>query len=285
MKKDNNKIVIYQAKSGALELRADIARDTIWATQMQIADIFNTERLVITKHIKNILKSEEVNEKSNVQKMHIAKSDKPVAFYSLDIILSLGYRVNSSKAIAFRQWATKTLRQYITEGYAINRNRIAENYGQFIEAVENIKKLLPAGAQIDNANVPELVSAFADTWLSLEAYDKDKLEISGVTKREIALTAEKLARVLSEFKSVLMEKREATELFGKERQYDAVAGIVGNVMQSFGGKKLYPTAEEKAAHLLYFMVKNNPLLMEIKEAERTRSFGFYAKPKFWTLPV
>src|SRR3989344_4521490 len=164
IKKENkaikNKVIIYQAKNGAIELRGDFTRETIWATQAQITEIFSIDRTVVTKHIGNILKSKEVDEKSNVQKMHIANSDKLVAFYSLDIILAVGYRANSARAIEFRQWATKTLRQYIVDGYAINKHRIAQNYEQFLEVVENMKTLLPASGAIDAQSALELISAF-----------------------------------------------------------------------------------------------------------------------------
>ena len=116
-KKIKNEVIVYQTKTGAIELKSDFKKDTIWATQIQIASIFNIDRTVVTKHIGNILESKEVDQKSNVQKMHIANSDKPVMFYSLDIILAVGYRANSARAIQFRQWATKTLRQHITKGF------------------------------------------------------------------------------------------------------------------------------------------------------------------------
>src|SRR3989338_8954781 len=147
MKKKNlkNRVVIYQAKNGAIELRGDVQKETIWATHAQITEIFNIDRTVATKHIGNILKIKEVDEKSNVQKMHIANSDKSVAFYSLDIILAVGYRANSARAMQFRQWATKTLRTYIVDGFAVNKNRIAKNYAQFLGVVEDIKKLLLSG--------------------------------------------------------------------------------------------------------------------------------------------
>jgi len=254
----NKGVVIYQAKSGAIELRGDFTRETIWATQAQIADIFNINRSVATKHIGNILKIKEVDEKSNVQKMHIANSDKSVAFYSLDIILAVGYRANSARAIQFRQWATKTLRGYIVDGYAINKNRIAKNYAQFLSVVEDIKKFLPAGSMVEAGDVVELVSLFADTWLSLDAYDRDALPKGKLTKKKVELTAEKIVDGLAKLKTELVRKSEATDLFGMERSKGSVAGIVGNVMQSFGGKELYESTEEKAAHLLYFMVKNHP---------------------------
>ena len=130
--------MIYQAPSGAIELRGDFGHETIWATQAQIVHVFQVERSVITKHIRNILKDREINEKSNVQKMHIPNSDKPVAFYSLDIILAVGYRVNSKRAIEFRRWTTKILREHIIKGFTINRKRIAQNYDAFMKAAADI---------------------------------------------------------------------------------------------------------------------------------------------------
>jgi len=267
----NNSIAVYQAKNGAIELRADSKMETVWATQAQIAEIFDIERSVITKHINNIIKTGEINKKSNVQKMHIANSDKPVSFYSLDIILSIGYRANSGKAIEFRKWANKILRQHITKGYTINPVMIKNNYQQFLEAINDIKKLIPGDSNIDSASILELVTAFADTWLSLDAYDKDNLVASGKTKKQVILTAVQLNKFLGEFKKELVKKSEATEIFGIEIRKDVVSGIVGNVMQSFGGKALYPTVEEKAAHLLYFMVKNHPF---IDGNKRSGAFAF-----------
>lgn len=254
----NNKVVIYQAKSGAIELRGDIGKETVWATQAQIADIFDIDRTVATKHIGNVLKSAEVATKSNVQKMHFANSDKPVSVYSLDVILAVGYRANSAKAISFRKWATGTLRKHLIDGYTINRTRIAKNYGTFLKAVEQVKLLLPAGGTVDAESALELIKMFADTWVSLDAYDKDGLPTSGANKKQVRVTADDLQKSLQELKAELTKKGEASDLFGHERQAGGVAGIVGNVFQSFGGKDMYSTVEEKAAHLLYFMIKNHP---------------------------
>jgi prophage maintenance system killer protein len=259
----NNQIVIYQAKSGALELRKDVQKQTIWATQAQIANLFDLERSVVTKHIRNILKDNELDVDSVCANFaHTAEDGKTyqVQFYNLDAILAVGYRANSRKAIQFRQWATKTLRQYIVEGYAINKQRIASHYEQFLEAVETVKQLLPHGAAIDTGNVLELMNLFADTWFSLDAYDKGTLITKGVTRKRVALTAEKLEENLAQLKAVLREKGEDTKHFGLERHRGGMAGIVGNVMQSFDGKDLYGSAEEKAAHILYFMVKDHPFV-------------------------
>src|SRR3989344_1434261 len=254
----NKGVIIYQAKNGAIELRGDFTRETIWSTQAQIADIFQVERSVVTKHIGNILKVKEVDKKSNVQKMHVANSDNPVAFFSLDIILAVGYRANSVRAIEFRKWATKTLRSYIVDGYAVNKSRIAKNYAQFLSVVEDIKKLLPAASAVNPVDAIELISLFADTWLSLEAYDREFLLKGKLTKKKVRLTSDEISKDLSILRKTLIEKGEATDIFGSERNAGSVSGIVGNVMQVFGGNELYPTVEEKAAHLLYFMVKNHP---------------------------
>jgi prophage maintenance system killer protein len=262
-KKIQNQTVVYQAKSGALELRRDNGAETIWASLDQIASVFGRDKSVISRHIKNVFNQQELRRDSVVAFFATTATDGKtydVEYFNLDVILSVGYRVNSKQATHFRQWATKTLRQYIVDGYAINKHRVAQNYAQFLEAIETVKQLLPSGSAIDTASVLELVNAFADTWLSLDAYDKDALATKGATKKRVALTAEKLQKSLLAFKNALVEKGEATEHFGAERHSGSVAGIVGNVMQSFGGKEVYQSAEEKAAHLLYFMVKNHPFV-------------------------
>jgi len=265
-KKAPNSVVIYQAKSGAIELRGDVHTETIWATQAQIARVFGVERSVVTKHIRNIYQDNELAEKgtcakiAQVQKEGEREVKRTIEHYNLDIILSVGYRVNSKTATQFRQWATKTLRQHITKGYTLNPKVIKNNYAEFQKAIENIKRLLPAGSNIDHASVLELVSAFADTWLSLDAYDKDALQSKGATKKRVAVTAEKLVGSITDFKSILVDRGEATEIFAVERSVGTISGIVGNVMQSFGGNDLYGTVEEKAAHLLYFIIKNHPFV-------------------------
>jgi len=259
--KDFDDTVIYQTKNGAISLKQDVSSDMLWASQNHIADIFEVNRPAVTKHIRNILKDKELDENSVRSKMeHTAEDGKTykVQFYSLDVILAVGYRVNSKKAIAFRQWATKTLKEHIYKGYTINRNRIQKNYTEFLKSIEDVKTLIPTKSAIDHDSVLELVTLFADTWLSLDAYDKDKLITKGVTRKKVTLTAEKLNNALVELKQNLIAKGEATNLFGAERTKDSIRGIIGNVMQSFGGKELYTTIEEKAAHLLYFIVKNHP---------------------------
>lgn len=259
-------IAIYQSSSGALQLKADIQQDTIWANLLQIAELFNTDKSGISRHIKNIYSSGELSKKgtvanfATVQKEGKREVAREVEHYNLDVILSVGYRVNSKKATHFRQWATKTLKEHIHFGYTINRNRIQANYSQFLKAVADVKSLLPEGFSIDKDSAFELIALFADTWLSLDAYDKDALITQGATIKKVTLTAAKLNKALMELKKNLIARGEATDIFGVERTKDSIAGIIGNVMQSFADQELYPSIEEKAAHLLYFIIKNHPFV-------------------------
>ncbi len=254
-----NDVVIYQAPSGSIELRGDAGKETIWATQAQIAKAFAVDVRTINEHIKNIYTSDELKESSTIRKFRIVQKegkriiDREVHHYNLDMILSVGYRVNSKRATQFRVWATKTLKEYITKGYAINRKRIAKNYTAFMKSVTDVQALLPEHVDLDPKNVLELIKEFASTWMSLDAYDKQALQTIGMTKKSITLTGEELAAAISKLRSVLMRKGEATELFAAEKQRGSIEGIVGNVMQSFGGNDVYETIEEKAAHLLYFI--------------------------------
>lgn len=262
----NTQTVIFQSKAGSLELKADIKQETIWITQQQVAELFGVQKAAVSKHVKNIFDSEELQAKATVSKMETVQQEgsrsvkRNVEYYNLDLVLSIGYRVNSKKATYFRQWATKTLKDHMLKGYTINRNRIQRNYDQFLKAVDDVKNLLPKDFLIDKDSVLELIALFADTWLSLDAYDKDVLVSQGTTKKKMTLTADKLNRALLELKINLVAKGEASDIFGIEREKDSIVGIIGNVMQSFADQELYPSIEEKAAHLLYFIIKNHPFV-------------------------
>lgn len=259
--KKHTDIVIYQAKSGAIELRGDFGKETIWASLDQISILFDRDKSVVSRHLKNIFNDGELDRNSVVAKNATTATDGKkylVEYYNLDAVLSVGYRVNSKNATHFRIWATKTLRSYIVDGYAINKNRIIKNYGHFLSVVEDIKKLLPADSTISPSDAVELISKFTDTWLSLDAYDREELPRVKLTKKSVDMTVEKVRKTLGQLKISLIEKDEVIDIFGVEKREGAISGIVGNVMQAFGGKELYPSVEEKAAHLLYFMVKDHP---------------------------
>ncbi|MDP3970586.1 MAG: virulence protein RhuM/Fic/DOC family protein [bacterium] len=267
-------LVIYQAKSGKIEFRGDFDRDTIWGNLKQISELFGRDKSVISRHIKNIFKSEELEQNSVVAKIATTATDGKVYrvdYYNLDMILSIGYRVDSKQATQFRIWATKTLKQHLVQGYTFNKKQIARNYEQFIQAVTDIKALLPENSEVSQQDVLELVNMFASTWFSLDAYDSQNFHTKNVTQQEFVIEAEELQEVLSTFKMELVKKKQATAIFGQEKNRGSVKGIVGNVLQSFGGKDLYPSIEEKAAHLLYFMVKNHPF---VDGNKRNGAFAF-----------
>ncbi len=276
-KENKNEIIVFQNKSGAIEFKGDFEKETLWATQMQIANAFDINIRTVNEHIKNIYKTEELSEKPTIRNFRIVQREgkreveRDVQHYNLDMILSIGYRVNSKKATMFRQWATKTLRQHITEGYTINKKQLAKNYDAFLSAVEEVKKLLPSGGQMGTDDALDLIKMFASTWLSLEAYDEEALPKTGAEKKHVSVTAENIQTALAQLRLELISQREASELFGVEKQEESISGIIGNVFQSFGGNDLYPTLEEKAAHLLYFMVKNHPF---IDGNKRSGAFSF-----------
>jgi death-on-curing family protein len=268
MKKINkeNAIIIYQKENGAVELRGDLTHETMWANLNQIAELFDTDKSGISRHINNIFKSGEMDKKrtvanfATVQIEGTRKVKRRVEYFDLDVILAVGYKINSEKAILFRKWTTKVLRSYITQGYVINKKQVAKNYQSFLEAINDVKSCLPKNKDIDNDSILELVRMFADTWFSLSAYDKDSLEKTGYTKKKVSLSAKKLSDNLEVLKNELISKKEASDLFARESKEDNLSGIIGNIMQSFGGKNLYGTIEEKAANLLYLIIKNHPFI-------------------------
>jgi prophage maintenance system killer protein len=259
-------LVIYHTKSKSLELRGDFSNETLWATQSQIADIFGVTSQNVTMHVRNIYSEEELSvdrtckDSLQVQKEGKREVSRQVKLYNLDVVIAIGYRINSVVGTQFRQWATQTLRQHIVTGYTINPERIGQNYDAFMEAVSKVQAVLPAGAVMENKEVLELVRLFADTWFALDAYDKEALTPKKVSKKKVALTAAELTDSLAVLKRELMKRKEASDNFAQPRSQQSLEGIVGNVMQSFGGAAMYPTVEGKAAHLLYFVIKNHPFV-------------------------
>lgn len=268
MEKKNKmtEIVIYKTKSGTIDLKIDIEKETLWATQSQIASVFDVNPQAITKHLKNIYHEGELSRSATCSKMEQVQNEgarlvkRQVEVYNLDAIISVGYRINSKTGTKFRQWATKILQTHIIEGFTINKSRILKNYKAFLIAVDSMKNVLPEAGGFDKSHTIEIIKIFADTWFSLDAYDKEALPKFGRSKKQIIVTAQYLANALSELKKFLIAKKEASQLFGQENNPGSFGAIIGNIFQSFNGKDLYPANEEKAAHLLYFMVKNHPFI-------------------------
>jgi len=256
----NGEIVIYKTPQGP-QLDVKLKRQSVWLTQTQIAYLFNIERSVITKHANNIFKDKELTEKRNVQKMHIPHSDKPVKFYSLDLILSVGYRVNSQRATQFRIWATKTLKQHLIKGYTVNQKRLLQKNNELQQLQKTITflqeksqhRLLTGQAK----GILDLLADYSKSLTLLEQYDKQRFPLIKGKGAKFILEYQQAQIVISQLKSQLQGKKEASELFGQENSAK-FESIIKNLFQTFDGKELYRTIEEKAAHLLYLTIKDHP---------------------------
>lgn len=281
-------VVIYRAKNGAIELRGDFDNETLWANRTQMAQMFGVNPQAISKHIQNIYKEKELQKKPTSSKMELVQNEsgrtvkRQVDIYNLEILIAVGYRIHSVVGTKFRQWATKVLKEHITKGFTINRTQIQKNYQEFLKAVESVQSLLPEHVTLDPKTILELIKEFSSTWVSLDAYDKESLSPIGRNKKAIRLDSLELITAIQSLKSELMRKGEATEIFAQEQKNGNIEGIIGNVMQSFAGQDVYKTAEEKAAHLLYFMVKNHPFVDGNKRSGAFAFIWFLRKTKLKT---
>lgn len=274
-------LAIYQTEEGEIRLREDAQNETFWASLDQVASLFERDKSTISRHIKNIFREEELDEKMVVAffattTQHgygIGKTQtKDVKYFNLDVIISVGYRVNSKIATNFRKWAIKTLKEHITNGFTINPHQIEKNYQKFLQAVEEIKNLSHGKNILETNQILDLVKNFSATWFSLEAYDKQKFPKQGTNIQEAKdVLAKDLYQDIEVLKIELMQKNEATDLFSQEKKLGNLEGILGNVLQSVFGEDVYPSIEEKAAHLLYFIIKNHPFNDGNK---RTGAFSF-----------
>lgn len=257
MQKGN--IEIYKTEK-SIDIQVNIEGETVWLDAHSLAIVFDVNRPAVVKHIQNIYKSGELLESASCSKMEQLAADgkkRKMNLYNLDMIISVGYRVNSKKATQFRQWATQRLKDYLVKGYAINQQRIEVNKVQFLQTIEDLKTLLENNQQLASKDILSLIQSFSNTWFSLDSYDKNDFPESG-TQDEIVLSALELYDDIQLLKKELIQKGEATELFAQEKRQGNLEGIFGNVFQSVFGQDAYPSIEEKAAHLLYFIIKNHP---------------------------
>lgn len=244
---EGNEIILFESSDGVVNLSVGLDKRTVWLTQAQMAELFGRDVATISRHIKNAFEEGEINKKSNLQKMQITSSDKPVAFYDLDVIISVGYRVKSQRGVEFRRWATDVLRRYIIEGYAENEHRLKQ-LGQ----VTRIIARLPEG--LEGRQILDIVESYTNALDLLDDYDHQTLSRPNGTPAVYELTYEECREVIES-----MRFGAESELFGTEKD-DSFRGCIGNIYQTFGGQDVYPTLEEKAANLLYFLVKDHPFL-------------------------
>ena len=256
-----SEVLIYEAAPGVPAVAVRLEGEMLWLSQEQIAELFGRERSVVTKHLRNVFKEGELDEKSNVQNLHIAGSDKPVRFYNLDVIISVGYRVNSKRGTQFRQWATKALRAHLVQGFTLNQARLADRgLTEAQQSLDLLARTLSNQALVSDAgrDVLALIVGYAKTWSLLRQYDEDGLVLPGACEPSRGALGYRMAlAAIAQLKAELMSRGEAGTLFGHERG-EAFQGILGGIDQTMFGEPLYRSREEKAAHLLYFIIKDRP---------------------------
>jgi prophage maintenance system killer protein len=242
-----------------LQLDVRLNGDTVWLTQEQMGVLFGRERSVITKHVRNVFREGELDEKSNVHFLHIAGSDKPVGFYNLDVVISVGYRVKSKRGTEFRIWATRTLREHLVRGYTLHRQRFERNARELEAALALVRKAAAGEALTTDQGrgLVDVIARYTHTFLLLQRYDEGLLAEPKGSPGGILPTVREARAAIARLKADLMARGEASDLFGRERD-DALAALLGNLDQTVLGAPAYPTIESKAAHLLYFVIKNHP---------------------------
>lgn len=263
MNKDelDNKIVIYQTEDGKTQLDVKLENETVWLTQAQMTELFQTTKQNISLHINNIFKEGELDSKATVKEYLTVRHEgkrtvrRKVKYYDLDVIISVGYRVKSIRGTRFRQWATSVLRDYLIKGYAINQRIREENYQQMVQLVRSMArtvKLQDLSKEVRNALL-DVVVDYTFALDRLDDYDYQRLSIpESSTEEKFHATYEGAMRVLAE----LREKFGGSGLFANEKD-DSFKSSIGQIYQTFGGQDLYPTVEEKAAMLLYLVTKNH----------------------------
>ena len=258
-----NEIIIYQTNDNQTQIEVNFDGDTVWLNRQQIAQLFDRDIKTIGKHINNVFTDKELDKNSTVakiatvQKEGIRLIERSIDFYNLDVIISIGYRVKSIRGVQFRQWATSRLKDYLIKGFSINKTRIQQNKALFLKTIEDLKILTQNTSIIETGDLLSLIESFSNTWFSLDKYDKSIFPTIG-TKQELLVNASDLLHDIQLLKQKLIQNKEATELFAQEKQKGSLQGILGNIYQTIFGQDAYETIEEKAAHLLYFIVKNHP---------------------------
>ncbi len=254
-------IKIFTTQDGQAQLEVALEQETVWLSQAQMAMLFERDQSVVSRHIRNVFKEGELDEESNMQKMHIASSDKPVVFYPLDVIISVGYRIKSQRGVQFRQWATQVLKQHLVEGYTLNQKRLQERGVEFEQAVNLLGRTLINQQLVsqEGAAVAQVISDYARSWSLLQGYDEQSLGEQPSRQQGMqSLGFEQAFAAITELKQKLISKGEATELFGQLRG-DGLASALATIEQGFGEELFYPNVATRAAHLLYFIIKNHPL--------------------------
>lgn len=256
METNNSQLVIYKAPDGTMSIDVTVQNETVWLSQGQMAELFGKDQSVIARHISNVFKEGELEKESNMQILHNTLSKfKPTQVYSLDVIISVGYRVKSKRGTQFRIWANQILKQYLLQGYAINERVAAQKYDELSQLVKVLGRTIQNQEKLteDSRSLLDVVVDYTYALDTLDRYDYQELKIEDTTGKEaFHATYENAMEVIHE----LHEKFGGSTLFGNEKD-DSFKSSIGQIYQTFGGVDLYPSVEEKAAMLLYLVTKNH----------------------------
>ena len=263
----SGEVLLYEAPDGKVQVDVRLEQDTVWLTQRQMSEIFETTPENVLMHLKNVFGDGELEEAATAKDFLVVQTEgsrqvrRNLKHYNLDAIISVGYRVNSRCGVRFRQWATRVLREHLVQGYSFNQTRLAER--GLLEArqtLELLARTLQNQALVDDTGraVLELITGYADTWRLLLEYDENRLVLPpGARPSSGVLDHDRASHAIADFKQELMARNEATPLFGNPRGA-ALEGILASIEQTMFGESLYRSREEKAAHLLYLIIKDHP---------------------------
>jgi prophage maintenance system killer protein len=261
---ERGEVIIYQSNDGQASLDVHLTEETVWLTQAQMVKLFDKTKQNISLHIRNIFKEGELSEVAVVKEYLTTAADGKsyrTKYFNLDVVISVGYRVKSQRGTQFRIWATSILKDHLINGFTTNERRLAEKgLSEMEQTLELLSRTLRRHEALTDEGraVLEVVGRYARSWSLLLQYDEDRLGLPpGRHTAGKALDYQQLKNAITALKSDLAERGEATALFGQERS-SSLQGILGNLDQTFGGQDLYPSVEEKAAHLLYFVIKDHP---------------------------
>lgn len=261
-RESGNPIVIYETGDTTVEVRLDANQQTVWLSLQQLAELFDRDKSGISRHLNNIFKDAELAREAVVAKNATTAADGKtyqVEYFNLDAIISVGYRVNSSRATRFRQWATHILREHLTQGWTLNRQRFETNALELEAALALVRKAAqsPALDTRSGRGLVDIVSRYAQTFLLLQRYDEGLLTDPEAQPGGTLPSLAEARAALDNLKAELIGRQEATDLFARDRG-EGLASLLGNLDQTIFGEPAYPSVEAKAAHLLYFVVKNHP---------------------------
>ncbi|ADJ28231.1 virulence protein RhuM/Fic/DOC family protein [Nitrosococcus watsonii] len=260
----HQQIQIFTSNDGKAQLEVALEQGTVWLSLDQMTGLFDRDKSVISRHIRNVFKEGELERESVVAKNATTAADGKtyeVDYYNLDVIISVGYRVKSQRGVQFRQWATQVLKDHLVQGYTLNQRRLTERGIEFEQAVDLLSRTLTHQGLVSNEGeaVTRVISEYARSWSLLQGYDEQQLAEVGIKQPDMQpLELDEALKAIGELKQTLMAKGEATELFGQLRS-NGLASALATIEQGFGGELFYPNIAARAAHLLYFVIKNHPL--------------------------